>query len=139
MPAFGGFRYRPSLPKMPEGAERQVIDQFRAIQNDLDALRRPTSAVTPIINGRTHAAQIEQLVLLEPTSAGVLVTIPQGNAENVTKRIRIAVVGGLLTPGAAVSIVGRKGTINGQQTLYIQSYRLVELVSVGERGWWHST
>lgn len=125
---------------MDKAAARGIVEQFKEIQRDLDELRAPTGAVTPSLSSsKTVAARVGQLVLLEPPADGVLVTIPQGNADNITKRITIAVIGGTLTPGVSVSIVGRRGTINGQQVLNINSYRLVELVSCGAPGWFFST
>jgi hypothetical protein len=84
---------------------------------------------------------VGELVLLAPQSATVkqFVTIPAGSAQNITQRLSLAVVGGLLSPGVAVSIVGSKGTINGAVTLNLNSFRLVELVSCGPLGWFFST
>jgi hypothetical protein len=133
------FRHRPALEGLPKGAERQIVEQFREVQNDLDSLRRPPAPAPPVFSGPNVMAQMGQLLRLEPGAGGILVTLPQGSPENITQRIHIALVGGILSPGVAVSIVGRKGTINGQQVLYLTSYRLVELVSCGDRGWFYST
>lgn len=133
------FRYAPSLPELPKGAERSIIAQFRSIQNDLDSLRGTPKNAAPVFGGRSYSAKIGDFVMLEPPAEGTLVMIPQGNADNQTARIVLVLVGGSLSPGVTVSIVGRRGTINGQQTLNMNSPRLVELVSVGERGWFFSS
>lgn len=133
------FRHRPALAALPKGAERDIIDQFKAIEHNLDELRgRPTSS-TPVLSVPNYAPKLGELVLLAPPAGGTLIVLPQGGPENVTKSIRLAVVGGILSPGVSVSIVGRKGTINGQQTLSLNSHRLVELVSCGAPGWFCST
>jgi microcystin-dependent protein len=133
------FKHRPALSGLPKDAERDLIDQFKAIENDLAELRALNASVsgaaTPILAVPSVAAKVGELLLLAPPADGTLVTIPQGSPENITKRITLAVVGGHLSPGVAVSIVGRKGTINGQQTLTLNSIRLVELVSIGAGGW----
>lgn len=135
-----GFRHRPALEGLPKGAERQIIDQFKAIQNDLDALRGSGDPADPVYDGAGPiTAVVGKLLLLSPPASGVLVMVPAGTPENITRRVFIAVIGGILSPGATVSIVGRKGTINGQQVLNLNSYRLVELVSCGPPGWFHST
>lgn len=132
------FRHKPALAKLPEGAERPIIEQFRSVQSDLDAVRGRRVSVTPILSVPRYAPRIGELVLLSPPTGGTLVVLPQGSPDNVTTSIRIAVVGGILSPGVTVSIVGRKGTINGQQTLNLNSHRLVELVSCGAPGWFYS-
>lgn len=144
------FRFRPSLGETRADADesvsrkdlrtlqRSVIDQFRAVQNDLDQVRGSVSSSTPFV-GRQVTATIGGLLLLAPPSTGVLVGIPPATALNITKRLQIAVVGGFLSPGATVSIIGGKGTINGAATLSLASYRLVELVSCGPVGWFYST
>lgn len=134
------FRHRPALAALPEGAGRDLIDQFKAVEHDLDELRARTgrASATPVLTVASVAAKIGELMLLAPPATGTLVTLPQGSPENLTKRITIAVVGGILSPGVSVSIVGRRGTINGQQTLNLNSHRLVELVSVGAPGWFYS-
>jgi hypothetical protein len=133
--AARAFRHRPALSDLPKGAERELIEQFRDIETNLDDLRGPGVSATPVLRVRSYAPKLGELVLLEPPPEGTLVMIPQGAPENITKSIRIAVVGGTLSPGVTVSIVGRKGTINGQQTLNLTSLCLAELVSVGARGW----
>jgi hypothetical protein len=132
------FRFKPALAKLPEGAERPIVEQFRSIQNDLDAVRGRQVSVTPILSVAQYAPRIGELVLLSPPTAGTLIALPQGSPQNVAATIRIAVVGGVLSPGVTVAIVGRKGTINGQQTLNLNSHRLVELVSCGAPGWFYS-
>lgn len=133
------FKHRPALSGLPKDAERDLIDQFKAIENDLAELRARdasvSAAATPVLAVASVAAKVGELLLLAPPAGGTLVTLPQGSPENITKRITLAVVGGHLSPGAVVSIVGRKGTINGQQTLTLNSIRLVELVSIGDGGW----
>lgn len=133
------FRYKPSLAELPKGAERDIIAQFRAVQNDLDNLRGVARNSVPVFGQPSYSAKVGDFVLLEPPAGGTLVMIPQGNADNTTARIVLVVVGGILSPGVTVAIVGRKGTINGQQTLNLNSPRLVELVCAGERGWFYST
>lgn len=132
------FRFKANLPDLPKGAERALIEQFRAIQTDLDDIRGPAASVTPIVATR-YSARVGELVLLAPPAAGQLVTIPAGNASNLGRALRIAVVAGLLSPGVTVSIVGGQGTINGLSVLNLNSYRLVELISVGPLGWWYSS
>lgn len=131
------FRFKSSLVGLKEEQQRPFLEQFKAIQNDLDA-NRPRPSSVPF-TGRSTTAQVGGLLLLSPPESGVLVGIPPGTPENITKTLRIAVVGGVLSPGATVSIVGGKGTINGQQTLILASFRLVELVSCGPLGWFYST
>jgi hypothetical protein len=133
------FRYAPSLPDLPKGAERSIIAQFKSVQLDLDSLRGTPKNSVPAFGGHSYNAKVGDFVMLEPPADGTLVMIPQGNADNVTARIVLVLVGGFLSPGVSVSIVGRKGTINGQDTLFMNSPRLVELVSVGDRGWFYST
>lgn len=133
------FVHRPVLEGLPKGTGRDIIEQFRSIQENLNDIRGVSDSFPPISNARTIAARVGELVRLNPGPDGQLVTIPQGTSENTGKSLRIAVVGGLLTPGVAVSIVGKKGTINGQDVLNLNSYRLVELVSCGEVGWFYST
>lgn len=136
--AAQGFRYAPALPDLPKGAERAIIQQFRAIQNDIDQVRGVASAVTDIIS-KDYIARIGELVLISPPTAGMKVGIPPATAQNIGKSLRIAVVGGTLSPGATVSIVGGVGTINGVATLSLNSFRLVELVSCGPVGYALST
>lgn len=133
------FRYAPSLPELPKGAERAIVALFKAVQNDLDNIRGTAKNSVPVLTQPSYNAKIGDFVMLEPPTAGTLVMIPQGNADNITQRIVLVVVGGVLSPGVTVSIVGRKGTINGQQTVSLNSHRLVELVSCGDRGWFFST
>ncbi len=133
------FRHAPALADLPKGAERSIIAQFRSVENDLDAIRGTAKNSVPVLTQPTYAAKIGDFVLLEPPATGTLVMLPQGNADNITQRIVLVVVGGALSPGVTVSIVGRKGTINGQQTVSLNSHRLVELVSAGDRGWFFST
>lgn len=133
------FRHAPALAELPKGAERSIIAQFKAVENDLNGIRGVAKNAVPVLTAPSYAAKIGDFVMLEPPSTGTLVMIPQGNADNITSRIVLVVVGGNLSPGVTVSIVGRKGTINGQQTVSINSYRLVELVSCGDRGWFYSS
>lgn len=132
------FRYKPALPDLPKGAERAIIEQFRAVQTDLDAIRGAASSTTEIVSKDT-IVRVGQLLLIAPPAAGMRVGVPPATAQNISQSVRIALVGGTLSPGATVSIIGGKGTINGQQTLNLNSHRLVELVSVGESGWFYST
>lgn len=133
------FRYRPALADLPKGAERALIAQFKAIENDINGVRGVEANSPPVIEAAVYACHVGELVRLSPPAAGQQVTIPAGSAINISQSIRIAVVGGLLSPGVTVSIVGAKGTINGQQALFLNHYRLVELVSCGELGWFCST
>lgn len=132
------FRYAPSLPDLPKGAERSIIAQFKAVQNDLDEIRGAAATTTEIVS-RDCLVRVGQLLLIAPPAAGMLVGIPPATAQNISRSLRIAVVGGTLSPGATVSIVGGQGTINGLDTLPLNSFRLVELVSCGESGWFCST
>jgi hypothetical protein len=135
------FRFKANLADLPDKAGRALIEQFRSLQNDLDSVRGPPKSATPVINAPTYNARVGELVLLAPQSATVkqFVTIPAGSAQNITQRLSLAVVGGILSPGVAVSIVGNKGTINGAVTLNLNSFRLVELVSCGPLGWFFSS
>lgn len=132
------FRHKVSLPELPKGAERGIIEQFRRLENDLDEVRGAGKNAVFVLGKESYQAKLEDFAVIEAPAGGTLVTIPQGNADNITKVIRIALVGGILSPGVTVSIVGRKGTINGQDFLTLASPRLVELFSVGERGWFYS-
>jgi hypothetical protein len=132
------FRHKPALAKPPEGAGRDIIEQFRSVEQNLDELRGSSLSVSPVLTQSSVAARTGQLLLIAPPSGGTLITIPQGSPQNITQRILIAVVGGVLSPGVTVAIVGRKGTINGQRTLNLNSHRLVELVSCGPPGWFYS-
>jgi hypothetical protein len=132
------FKHHPALADLPKGAERALVAQFRSIENDFATVRGTQKNVTPVLTQRAYAAKAGELVLLTPPVGGTLVTIPAASPENITQSIRIAVVGGTLSPGATVSIVGAQGTINGQQTLTLASHRLVELVSCGAPGWFYS-
>jgi hypothetical protein len=133
------FRYRPALTGLPKGAERDIVAQFKAVQNDLDQIRGVQANTPPLYTGRIVFAHAGELVRVSPPAEGQLIAIPAGSPENITQRIQIAVVAGVLSPGATVSIVGGKGTINGAATLALNSYRLVELISCGEPGWFFST
>jgi hypothetical protein len=133
------FRYRPALAELPKGAERSLVAQFKAIENDLNSIRGVDANSPPVITGAAYACHVGELVRISPPATGQLLTIPPGRAENISQTIRIAVVGGVLSPGATVSIVGGEGTINGQAALFLNSFRLVELVSCGEPGWFFST
>lgn len=137
--AAQSFRHAPYLPELPKGAERAIVAQFKSIQSDLDNIRGVAKNSVPVLTQRSYNAKIGDFVMLEPPADGTLVMIPAGNADNITQRIVLVVVGGALSPGVTVSIVGRKGTINGQQTVSLNSHRLVELVSCGDRGWFFST
>jgi microcystin-dependent protein len=128
------FRHSPALPELPSGAARELIEQFRAVETNLDALREERS-ITPVLRVRSHAAKLGELVLLEPPPDGTLLVLPAGGPENIGKTILVAVVGGVLSPGVTVSIVGRKGVINGAATMAIASMCLVEFVCCGARGW----
>jgi len=128
------FRHRPALSDLPKGAERELIEQFRDIESNLDELRSSGSA-TPMLRVRTYAPKLGELVLLEPPPEGTLLMLPAGSPENISKTILVAVVGGVLSPGVTVSIVGRKGVINGAATMTLGSLCLVEFVSCGARGW----
>jgi hypothetical protein len=118
---------------------RDICAQFKAVQNDLADLRGQAPRTTGIQSGRNVAAGIGELVLLSPPADGQLVTVPAGSAELVDKRIRLAVVGGVLSPGVSVAVLGNGGTLNGNATLAITTLRLVELVCVGAKGWFFST
>jgi hypothetical protein len=131
---MGAFRFKASLPDLPRGAERALIEQFRAIQSDLDDVRGPLASATPVVSADC-TVKVGQFLMIAPPAAGMLVGIPAGNAQNISRSLRIAVVGGTLSPGAAVTIIGGQGTINGQAVLYLNSFRLVELVSCGALGW----
>lgn len=133
------FRFKQALSDLPPGAQRGLLEQFKALQNDLDGVRGPPKSATPIISAPTYNARVGELVMLAPPAAGQFVTIPPGTAQNITQRLSLAVVGGLLSPGVTVSIVGGRGTINGAAALFLNSFRIVELVSCGPVGWFFST
>ena len=133
------FRHAPALSDLPKGAERAIIAQFRSVQNDLDQIRGVQPNALGVMTVPSYQAHVGELVLLSPPAGGTLITIPPSSSDNIGQTIRIAVVRGFLSPGATVSIIGRQGTINGQQTLPLASFRLVELVSCGEAGWFFST
>lgn len=133
------FRFKASLSDLPKGAERALIEQFRSIQSDLDDIRGPLSSSTEV-KTKDCVAQIGQLLLVAPAVGKLMkIGLPPGTAQNIDRRLRIAVVAGTLSPGAAVSIIGGQGTINGQEILYLNSYRLVELVSCGPIGWFSAS
>ncbi len=132
------FRHAPALPDLPKGSERAIIAQFKAIQNDLDEIRGFERATTEVV-ATDCLVRVGQLLLIAPPAAGMRVGIPPATAQNLSQSLRIAVVGGILSPGATVSIVGGRGTVNGAATLALNSFRLVELVSCGEAGWFYST
>jgi hypothetical protein len=133
------FRYRPALSDLPKGAERSLVAQFKAIENDLNGIRGVDANSPPVLSGPAYACHVGELVRISPPASGMLLTIPPGRPENISQTIRIAVIGGILSPGATVSIVGGQGTINGAATLALNSFRLVELISCGEPGWFFST
>lgn len=129
------YRARPALPGLPKGAEREIIAQFRAIEHALDEVQGIERNATPVLNVLSYQAKAGELVLLEGRAGGTLVTIPPGSSFNIEQTIRVALVGGVLSPGVTISIVGRVGTIDGAATFTLASRMLVELTSVGERGW----
>lgn len=129
------FRHRPALPDLPKGAERQIVAQFKAIENDLDAIRGVGANLPALITRTRYDSHVGELVRVAPPAAGLRLTIPTGRAENISQKIRIAVVDGVLSPGVTVSIVGGEGTINGLPTLTLTSRGLTELTSLGPDGW----
>lgn len=137
--AAARFRFHASLPGLPSGSERPIIAQFRALQTNVDEAQGVERNTPPVFEGASVQARVGQLLRVAPPAGGTLIMIPPGSPTNITQSIWIAVVGGILSPGATVSIVGRKGTINGQQTLPLNTYRLVELKSCGEPGWFYCT
>lgn len=133
------FRFKANLADLPKGAERALIEQFRAIQTSLEDIRGPRSSSTEV-KTRDCIAQVGQLLLVAPpVTTGMKIGLPPGTAQNIDQRLRIAVVAGTLSPGATVSIIGGQGTINGQAFLYLNTYRLVELVSCGPIGWFSAS
>ncbi len=130
------FKFRKSLPELPKGAERQIVEQFQAVEAAINELQGPQQRnATAVLNVAQYAAHAGELVLLEGNAGGTLVTIPQGSPQNIEQSIRVALVGGLLSPGISIGIIGRKGTINGVNTLTMTARGIVELTSVGDRGW----
>ncbi len=129
------FRSRPALPDLPKGAERAIIEQFRAVEAALDEVQGIERSSRPVIQAPSYQARAGELVLIEGRTGGTLVTIPAGSSANVEQKIRVALVGGVLSPGVTIAIVGRIGTINGVATLTMTARGIVELTSVGERGW----
>lgn len=130
------FTFRKSLPELPKGAERSIIEQFQAVESALNELQGVQKRnATPVLNVAQYAAHAGELVLLEGNAGGTLVTIPQGSPQNIEQSIRIALVGGVLSPGVSIGILGRKGTINGANTLVMTARGIVTLTSIGERGW----
>lgn len=137
--AAPAFRFKQALADLPPGAARGLLEQFKSLQNDLDAVRGPPKSATPVISAPTYNVRVGELALIAPPDDGQRLTIPPGTAQNITQRLSIAVVGGTLSPGATVVIVGGEGTINGADVLNLNSFRLVELVSCGPVGWFFST
>jgi hypothetical protein len=130
------FKFRKSLPELPKGAERAIVEQFQAVEAAINEVQGPQQRnATPVLNVAQYAAHAGELVLLEGNAGGTLVTIPAGSPQNIEQSIRIALVGGVLSPGVSVGIIGRKGTINGANTLVLAARGIVTLTSVGERGW----
>lgn len=130
------FKFRKNLPELPKGAERAIVEQFQAVEAAINAVQGPQQRnATAVLNVAQYAAHAGELVLLEGNANGTLVTIPQGSSQNIEQSIRIALVGGVLTPGVSIGILGRKGTINGADTLAMTARGIVTLTSVGERGW----
>lgn len=129
------FRARASFPELPKGAERSIIEQFRQVEHALTAVQVVQRNATQVLNVASYMAKPGELVLLEGNALGTLVTIPPGSSANVEQTIRVALVGGALSPGVTIAIIGRKGTIDGAATFVMTSRMLVELTSVGERGW----
>jgi len=129
------FRAPASLPNLPEGSERVIIEAFRGIQQTLDTLQVVQRNSRPVVQAAAYQARAGELVLIEGRTGGTLVTIPQGSSANVEQKIRIALIGGVLSPGVTIAIVQRMGTINGNATLTLTTRGIVELTSVGDRGW----
>jgi hypothetical protein len=129
------FRARAALSDLPKGAERAIIEQFRQVQSVLDTLQGVERNATPVLNTPGYLAKPGELVLVEGIAGGTLVTIPAGSSANIEQTIRVALVGGVLSPGVTIAIVGRQGTISGAQTVTMTSLGMVELTSVGSRGW----
>jgi hypothetical protein len=130
------FKFRKTLPELPKGAERAIVEQFQAVEAAINAVQGPQQRnATAVLNVAQYAAHAGELVLLEGNANGTLVTIPQGSSQNIEQSIRIALVGGVLSPGVSIGILGRKGTINGADTLAMTARGIVTLTSVGERGW----
>lgn len=128
------FRARPALPELPKGAERSIIEQFRQIQAVLDQLQGPQRSASPALNAASYAAKPGELVLVEGIAGGTLVMLPQGSPANIEQKIRVVLVGGVLSPGVTIAIAG-SGTIDGSPTATMTARGLIELTSVGERGW----
>jgi hypothetical protein len=128
------FRHKSSLPELPKGAERALIEQFRAIEVNLTDLRGPFPATTAVL-ARDCDVRVGELLLIAPPAGGMLVGIPPGNSSNLSKSVRIAVVGGILSPGATVSVVGSQGTINGAATLSLTTLGITEITSTGDGNW----
>lgn len=129
------FRAPAALAELPKGAERAIIDKFRQIEAALTGVQVVQRNATAVMNVPAYMAKPGELVLLEGNATGTLVTIPPGSSANVEQTIRIALVGGVLSPGVTIAIIGRKGTIDGAATFVMTQRMLVELTSVGERGW----
>lgn len=129
------FKARAALGDLPKGAERAIIEQFRAIEASLNRVQVVQRNATPVLNVPAYMAKPGELVLLEGNATGTLVTLPPGSPQNIEQTIRVALVGGVLSPGVTIAIVGRKGTIDGTPTKTMTTRSIVELTSVGERGW----
>lgn len=129
------FRHQTALPELPKGAERAIIEQFRAVEQALDKVQGVERNATAVLNVASYMAKPGELVLLEGRAGGTLITIPPGSTQNIEQSIRVALVGGVLSPGVTIAIIGRKGTIDGAATFVMTERMLVELTSVGERGW----
>lgn len=128
------FRAKQSLPELPKGSERALVEQFRSIQADLDDIRGPQRSTSAVI-AADCLARVGELLLAAPPASGMNIGIPPSTQQNISRTLRIAVVGGSLSPGATVSIIGGKGTINGAATLTLASRGMTELTSVGDSGW----
>jgi hypothetical protein len=128
------FRTKQSLPELPKGAERAIVEQFRSIQADLDDIRGPQRSTTAV-TASDCLVRVGELLLAAPPAGGMNIGIPPATQQNISRTLRIAVVGGVLSPGATVSIIGGKGTINGTPTLTLTSRGMTELTSVGDSGW----
>lgn len=129
------FRARANLPELPKGAERALIESFRQIEASLADVQVIQRNATAVLNVAGYLAKPGELLLLEGRAGGTLVTIPPGSPQNVEQRIRVGLVRGVLSPGVTIAIIGRRGTINGAQTVTMTTRGLVELTSVGEDGW----
>jgi hypothetical protein len=128
------FVPKASLPDLPKGAERAIIEQFRAVATEIRTLNAPAEVVTPLIR-TDYTSKAGELVRACPPATSMRILLPPGSEQNDSESVRVAVesvaAGGTVT----VSVVGDDQPINGAATLVISTVGLTEFVSLGVSGW----